>query len=77
MKRIWKWWLAVIVIMIAWETWVRPTDPTDGGTWYQRSNLYHYKDYGTGCEYISAGGGIFGKGALSKRIDKNGNHICN
>lgn len=50
------------------------TDPTDASFW-TRSGLNYYKDYGTGCEYI-AGGGFFGKTVLEPRLDKDGNHLC-
>lgn len=50
------------------------TDVTDKSFWV-RSNMHHYKDYGTGCEYL-AGGGFFGKENLIPRVDSKGKHIC-
>ena len=53
----------------------RPTDDTDNGR-LDRSGLSLYTDHGTGCQYISIQSGMFGKGQLMPRLDKDGKHVC-
>lgn len=62
-------WGLVLFIAAVWIAfgYFSPLDPTDLSRW-QRSGLYYYKDHGTGCEYIAAADGWFGKPKLIPRI---------
>ena len=70
-----KFLLTLLTVIIIWDLFIKPIDPTDLSRW-DRSGMLHYIDYGTGCEYL-AGSGFFGKEQLIPRVDKNGKHICN
>ena len=49
---------------------LRPTDDTDK-SWYQRSGMTLYTDYGTGLQFVKLG--LFGPTFI--RTDKNGRAI--
>lgn len=66
-------WIVVITLAFAIDI-LRPTDSTDKSR-LERSGLYLYIDYGTGCQYL-AGPGFFGKQVLIPRVDKDGKHVC-
>lgn len=46
------------------------TDPPEG-----RSGMVLRIDAGTGCQYLS-NGGLFGRSALTPRVDADGVHMC-
>jgi len=49
-----------------------PYDATDHAVNGKRSGMLLYTDYGTGCQYLSAG--TFG-GGLTPRLDGRGRHV--
>ena len=63
--------MAILVIL----NFARSTDDTDKSR-FNRSGMSLYTDHGTGCQYISTQNGMFGKGQLMPRLDKDGKHVC-
>ena len=63
--------IAILFSLYTLSAWFAPYDETDDAENEKRSGVYLIIDYGTGCHYLKP---LFGD--LTKRLDKDGNHIC-
>lgn len=68
------WIIGIILVLIVLD-FMRPIDSTDKSR-LDRSGLSLYIDNETGCHYLSVQSGLFGKGQLIPRLDKDGKHYC-
>lgn len=66
-------WVFGMLIALNFISWFAPYDTTDDSVNEQRSHLTLFTDYGTGCQYISAG--LWN--GVTPRLNAEGTPLCN